>query len=171
MEPSPVESAGGLRKYSRILGGAGGDSGDSVGRGGVETNQKRSEPNLCTSERSARTSEREEEAPAPMNEPFAPENEQKRTEPRLTWIGAVGGGGAAIVQATTILISSISPAKLMSPSSPATMISRSRSPPATPSTVSRSPPVLGVGNVTICSSIRFLCPVVKQTFHCVPGLK
>jgi len=106
MEPSPVESAGGLRKYSRILGGAGGDSGDSVGRGGVETNQKRSEPNLCTSERSARTSEREEEAPAPMNEPFAPENEQKRTEPRLTWIGAVGGGGATIVQATTILISS-----------------------------------------------------------------
>ena len=66
MEPSPVESAGGLRKFSGILGGAGGDSGDSVGRGGVETNQKRSEPNLRTSERSARTSEREEEAPAPM---------------------------------------------------------------------------------------------------------
>ena len=52
MEPSPVESAGGLRKYSRILGVLGGDSGDTVGRGGVETNQKRSEPNLCTSERS-----------------------------------------------------------------------------------------------------------------------
>ena len=78
MEPSPVESAGGLRKHSRILG-AGGDSGDSVGRGGVETNQKRSEPNLCTSERTVCTSEREEEAPVPMNELFAPENEQEQT--------------------------------------------------------------------------------------------